>query len=64
MRQNKPLKTAASALDEKNGMKQYSFRMKESEFDLLMQIFDDSGLLFSQGLRKMVREYLKNHGKL
>lgn len=49
---------------EKDEMKQFAFRMKESEYVKLMSLLDDEGLLFSQGVRKIVRDYLKRKGAL
>jgi hypothetical protein len=45
----------------KDDTKQYSFRMKVSDIEILTKHFDENGLLFSQGLRKVIREYIKNN---
>ena len=45
----------------KDDTKQYSFRMKVSDIEILTKHFEESGLLFSQGLRKVIREYIKNN---
>lgn len=45
----------------KDDTKQYSFRMKVSDIEILTAHFEDNGLLFSQGLRKVLREYIKNN---
>lgn len=45
----------------KDDTKQYSFRMKISDVEILTKHFDENGLLFSQGLRKVIREYIKNN---
>ena len=47
---------------EKDDMKQYSFRMKESDIERLSRHFEDEGLLFSQGVRKIIRDYMHKKG--
>ena len=49
---------------EKDEMLQLAFRMKQSEYNKLMVLLNDEGLLFSQGVRKIMRAYLKSKGVL
>jgi len=46
----------------KDDMKQCNFRMKETDIDRLTRHFEDNGLLFSQGIRKVLREYMHKNG--
>jgi len=55
--QEKPVKV-------KDEMMQVNFRMKKSEYAALMELLADDGLLFSQGIRRIVRAYLKQNGKI
>jgi hypothetical protein len=48
----------------KDKMLQLAFRMKESEYNKLMVLLDDEGKLFSQGVRSILRAYLKSKGAL
>ena len=48
----------------KDEMLQLNFRMKKSEYDKLMVLLDDEGKLFSQGVRSILRAYLKSKGAL
>lgn len=48
----------------KDEMLQLNFRMKESEYNKLMVLLDDEGKLFSQGVRSILRAYLKSKGAL
>ena len=48
----------------KDEMLQLNFRMKKSEYDKLMYLLDDEGKLFSQGVRSILRAYLKQKGAL
>jgi len=48
----------------KDEMIQLAFRMKQSEYNKLMTLLDDEGKLFSQGVRSILRAYLKSKGAL
>ena len=48
----------------KDEMIQLAFRMKQSEYNKLMVLLDDEGKLFSQGVRSILRAYLKQKGAL
>ena len=48
----------------RKSMKQASFRLEATDFDILVEHFKDEGLLLSQGLRKVIRKYMKDSSLL
>ena len=51
-------------IPEVDNMIQLNFRMKQSEYNRLMLVLNDEGKLFSQGVRSIIRDYLKRKGAI
>jgi len=45
-------------------LQQVAFRMKASEVEELTKIFENNGLLFSQGMRKLCKDFIAKKGKI
>lgn len=54
--------TGLKKADTPENMKQHNFRMKESEWQILRDHFDDMGLSMGAGLRMVLTQYMRDKG--